>query len=86
MKEGEKESSLVIMGVAFRVKHALAKKSGLNRRDGSLAVVVLIRDQHMFNVSGMIQHIQGGISVPEKQSNDVSHWEFDHVAIALAMQ
>ena len=40
----------------------------------------------MFDISGMVQHIRGGVGIPQEQSNDKTDWKFNHVAIGVAVQ
>src|SRR6185312_3769397 len=64
VKEGEKQPSLAVMGLAFRVEHTLTKYPRFDRRDGRLPIIVLIGHQHMLDVGRMVQHIHGSVALP----------------------
>lgn len=57
VEKGKKQPSLVVMGLAFRMQHALSKNTGFDRRDWSLCVIVLIGDQHVFHVGRIIEQV-----------------------------
>src|SRR5574339_463347 len=86
VKEGEEQSPLTMMGFAFRVKDALTEDARFGGGDRSLPIVVLIRHQHMPDIGGMVQHIHGGITLPQEQFDDKTHRELDHVAIGVTTQ
>ena len=86
VKKWEKQPPLAVVGFAFRMQDALPENSRLNWRNRPFSVIILIRDQDVFDVRWMIQQIHGGIRLPQKQFNDASHRELDDVTIRLAVQ
>ena len=64
VKKWEEEPPLMVMDFAFRMKHALAKNSRFHRRDWGLSIIVLIGHNHMFDVGGVVEHIEDQPPLP----------------------
>jgi hypothetical protein len=86
MEEGEKEPSLVVMRLALRMQDASSKHTGFARRDSSLYVVVLVGDQHVFNVIRMIEEVHGQIRVAKEELGHLAHRELHDIAIGVTAQ
>jgi hypothetical protein len=76
----------MVMRVAFRMEDTLTEDARFGRRHWSFPIVVLIRHQHMFDVGVVVQHIHGGVTLPQEKFDGKTHREFDHVAEGMAMQ
>jgi len=86
MEEGEKEPSLVVMGLALRMQDASSKHTGFAWRDSSLRVVVLVGHQHVFDVVRMIEKVHGQIRMAKEELGHPSHRELHDIAIGVTAQ
>ena len=76
----------MVVHFAFRMEDALTKDARFSGSDRSLPIIVLIRHQDMLDVGRMVQHIHGGVALPQEQFENKSQREFDHIAVSLAVQ
>lgn len=86
VKEGQKQPALTTMGLALGMQDALAKESRFGRRGWPLPIMILIRDQHMFDIGWMVEDIDGGVTLPQEELADLTHRKFDHIAVGLTVQ
>jgi hypothetical protein len=86
VEERQLQPSLTVMRVTVCVQDTQTEDSRFDGRNRPLPIIILIRDQHVFDVGGMIRDIRGRVPPPKEEFDDQTHWKFDDVAVGLAAQ
>lgn len=73
------------MECPFGVEHPLPKDARFGGRNRSFPIIILIRDQHVFDIGWMVEDIHGGVTLPQEEFNDKPHRKFDHIAVTLTV-
>ena len=84
VKEWKDDPALLVMGVAFRMQHSLSKDAGFDRRDRGFCVIVLVGDEHMFDIGRMVEQVHGRVPLTQGEPRDAAHRDLDHVPVGVA--
>lgn len=83
VEKWEKQPSLVVMGLALRMQHAFSKNTGFNRRDWIFRVMMLVRDQNVFDIRRIVEQVHCEILLAEEQLGHSAHRELHDVAVGM---
>ena len=84
VEKREKDASLAVMGLALRMQYAFSKNTGFDRRDWIFRVIMLARDQHVFDIRRIVEQVHREILLAEEQLGHSSHRELHDVAVGIA--
>ena len=74
------------MHFAVRVQHPLTEDTRFDGWDRPFPIIVLIRDQHLLDVGGVVEQIHGRIAPPAERFDDSPHRELDNVAVGMTAE